>query len=104
MNPESINLYYLLKPSQLRNALMSANHHVSNLTISQLASLVQPAFAPRTVDFDVRVTLPAGTPMVAVAQAMSQLAAAVGGTWRYSCPPGADHGRFEVAVAVEGRP
>lgn len=57
--------------------------------------------APRTVAFDLRVTLPAGTPMVDVADALTQLAASVNGSWSFRTPvDGTRRGRFEV----EGRP
>jgi len=56
--------------------------------------------APRTVEFDLRVTLPAGTPMIDVAQAMTDLAATVNGHWSYRKPAGAARGYFEV----EGQP
>lgn len=69
-----------------------------NTEISQ--SRMRAARAPRQVTFDLRVTVPAATPMLDVASALTQLAAAVGGAWRYHAPAGAEAGRFEV----EGQP
>lgn len=63
--------------------------------ISQ-AQLADRPRAPRQVTFDLRVTIPAHTPMLEVASALTQLAAAVGGTWCYHTPVGAERGRFEV--------
>lgn len=77
-----LDLYFLLKPNQLRNVMMK--------------DIAQSRTGNRTVEFELRVIVPAATPMADVAQAMTRLAASVNGTWRYSCPPGAPHGRFEV--------
>lgn len=52
--------------------------------------------APRQVTFDLRVTVPAATPMLDVAGALTQLAAAVNGSWSYRQPAGAERGYFEV--------
>lgn len=78
-----MDLYFFARPNQLRKTM--------NAQIVQAQTR-----APRRVTLDLRVTLPAGTPMLDVAQAMTQLAAAVRGTWSYRQPAGADHGRFEV--------
>ncbi len=56
--------------------------------------------APRTVTLDLRITVPAGTPMIDFARAMSQFASAVNGRWAHRPAPGLPQGRFEV----EGRP
>ena len=56
--------------------------------------------APRTVTLDLRITVPAGTPMIDFPRAMSQLASAVNGRWAHRPAPGLPQGRFEV----EGRP
>lgn len=88
---ESINLYHLLKPNQLRNSLMS--------TQPSRFPLPAPA-APRTLEFDLRITVPADAPMVDLAQALTNWplpSAAPGAT---ATPPGAERGRFEV----EARP
>lgn len=53
--------------------------------------------APRTVEMNVRVTLPAGTPMLAVASALTQLAEAVNGSWRFRKPAAQEPGYFHVA-------
>lgn len=67
------------------------------------ASRVQPRQehqAPCTVTLDLRITVPAGTPMIDFARAMSQFASAVNGRWAHRPAPGLPQGRFEV----EGRP
>lgn len=56
--------------------------------------------APRTVTLDLRVTVPAGTPMIDFARALSQLALAVNGAWVHRAVPGLPRGRFDV----EGQP
>ncbi len=76
-----------------------------NLFAPLPASLVRPrqehqAPAPRTVTLDLRITVPAGTPMIDFARAMSQLASAVNGRWGHRPAPGLPRGRFEV----EGQP
>ena len=68
-----------------------------NASITQ-AQCADRTRAPRQVTFDLRVTVPAHTPMLDVASALTQLAAAVGGTWCYHAPVGAERGRFEVEV------
>lgn len=86
MSTDALDIYFFLKPLQLRNA-MNALH----------------AFEPhpaRTVELDLRVTVPASTPMLDVAQALTQLATAVNGSWKFSHPAGAAKGQF----IVEGQP
>jgi hypothetical protein len=81
MSTESIDRHFLLKPNRVRFVLMNANHP-----------------APRTVSFDVRVTVPAHTPMRDVAQALTDLATAVRGVWTYRQPEASNAGRFEVGA------
>ena len=66
-----------------------------NAQIAQ-AQLRDRTCAPRQITFDLRVTVPAATPMLEVADALTRLAAAVNGTWSYRHPAGAEHGYFEV--------
>ena len=54
---------------------------------------------PRPVTLEIRLTVPGGVPMVDVAQVMTDLAAAIDGTWRYrqplADPP--QRGYFEIS-------
>lgn len=58
----------------------------------------QPASPPKrsVVTVDVRLTLAATTTMVDMVYAMDRMAAAVGGSWSYQAPAGAERGRFFV--------
>ena len=80
-----MDLYFFVRPNQLRKAM---NAHITQAQIDNRA--------PRQVTFDLRVTVPAATPMLDVADALTRLAAAVGGTWSYRHPAGAERGHFEV--------
>ena len=80
-----MDLYFFARPNPLRKAMHA-----------QIAQAQLDTRAPRQVTFDLRVTVPAATPMLDVADALTRLAAAVGGTWSYRHPVGAEHGHFEV--------
>lgn len=66
---ETLNLYQVSHPRQAAHALARST----------------PAPA-RSVILEVRVTVPAHTPMVDVAEAITRLAETVGGTWAYRQP------------------
>ncbi|MDG4595518.1 MAG: hypothetical protein P9F75_07460 [Candidatus Contendobacter sp.] len=58
---------------------------------------------PRPVTLNIQLTVPGATPMVDVAQLMTTLADAIGGTWSYrqplSDPP--QRGYFSITPAAE---
>ncbi len=54
--------------------------------------------APRLVDVDLRVRLPAATPFADVASALKVMEEVFGGVWVYIHAPGSARGRFEMEV------
>lgn len=56
---------------------------------------------PRTIDVDILVKLPAATPMLDWAAAMTAMSEILGGTWSYRAAPGCPRGRYEIETRPE---
>lgn len=80
---ESIDLYWLLK------------HHDWSTEMNDIAK------SGGKIDVDISVRIPANTPMIDWALAMTAMSSALGGTWSYRSHPNAPRGRYEIEIPEE---
>lgn len=83
MIEEAIDLYSLLR------------QHDWSLDMNEIARSASHA---QSIDVEILVRMPAQTPMLDWAAALTALAEKLGGTWSYQAAPGSPRGRYEIEV------
>lgn len=62
------------------------------------------AAAPRPLEVEILVRLPADTPVIDWAAALTALSDRLGGTWGYRAAPGQSRGRYEIEIRQDAQP